>query len=110
MSTPSPTRGASRRDAQRDLELVLVAADRVFAARGLGATLEEAASAAGVGVATIHRRFPSKEALVQAVFDQKIQSGVDLVAECLHVNSGWDGLCSPSRRNRGTAAPSARAC
>ena len=85
--------GTLRRDAQRNLESVLAAAERVFGRRGLAATLEEVAADAGVGVGTIYRRFPSKEALLEAVFDRKIDAGMDLLTACLRRPSGWDGLC-----------------
>ena len=80
-----------RRDAQRNRELVLSAAERVFAARGLDATLEEVA--AGVGVGTVYRRFPSKDALLEAVFERRLDVGARLLAECLTRASAWDGLC-----------------
>ena len=98
MSTTSAPPGALRRDAQRNLELVVAAADRVFAARGLGATLADVAAGAGVGVGTIYRRFPTKEALVQAVFDHQIQTGAELVAECLQFSSARHGLDTLLRR------------
>jgi len=89
MSKPAPLRS----DARRNLELVLAAAERVFGKRGLSATLEEVAGDAGVGVGTIYRRFPSKEALLEAVFDRKIDAGIDLLAGFLKRSSGWNGLC-----------------
>jgi AcrR family transcriptional regulator len=87
-----------RRDAQRNLELVLAAAATVFGRRGLGATLEEVATAAGVGVGTIYRRFPNKDALIQAVFERELDNNVELLAECLQLPTGWEGLCALLRR------------
>ena len=56
-----------RKDAQRNLERVLNAAQALFAERGAEVTMEEVARRAGVGVGTIYRRFPSKEQLFAAV-------------------------------------------
>jgi AcrR family transcriptional regulator len=53
-----------RRDAAENRELLLDAAARVFAVQGLGAGVEEIARAAGVGVGTLYRRFPTKDALI----------------------------------------------
>jgi AcrR family transcriptional regulator len=59
-----------RADAARNLDAVLVAARRVFARRGVEVPVEEIARSAGVGVGTIYRRFPTKEALLDAVIER----------------------------------------
>ncbi|MFI9601488.1 TetR/AcrR family transcriptional regulator [Streptomyces sp. NPDC052043] len=51
---------------------MLAAAERVFAARGTAASTEEVARAAGVGVGTVFRHFPSKEALLQALVVERL--------------------------------------
>jgi AcrR family transcriptional regulator len=56
-----------RADARRNRERVLRTAQQVFAADGLGVSLDEIARRAGVGPGTVHRHFPSKEALYLAV-------------------------------------------
>jgi AcrR family transcriptional regulator len=74
-SEPSPAkppaaRGSNRElraDARRNRERVLRAAQRMFAADGLGVSLDEIARRAGVGPGTVHRHFPAKEALYLAV-------------------------------------------
>jgi AcrR family transcriptional regulator len=58
---------AVRRDAAINRERVISAAEAVFAERGPAATLEDVAKAAGVGPATLYRRFANKDALVQEV-------------------------------------------
>jgi AcrR family transcriptional regulator len=62
---------AVRKDVARNRELLLTAADEVFAERG--ATLDEVARQAGVGVATAYRHFDSKQALLRALFEQRIE-------------------------------------
>jgi AcrR family transcriptional regulator len=56
-----------RADARRNHEQVLAAAREVFVERGAGAPLEEVASRAGVGIATLYRRFGDRQALLRAV-------------------------------------------
>ena len=56
-----------RSDARRNRERVLAAAEEVFAETGLRAQVEEVARRAGVGVGTVCRNFPTKQALVEAV-------------------------------------------
>ena len=58
-----------RSDARRNRELVLAAAQAVFSEHGQRATVEEVARRAGVGVGTVCRHFPTKEALVEAVHE-----------------------------------------
>ncbi|WP_197938768.1 TetR/AcrR family transcriptional regulator [Phytohabitans flavus] len=56
-----------RADARRNRARVLDAADEIFATKGVGASTEEVAKRAGVGVGTVFRHFPTKEALLEAV-------------------------------------------
>jgi AcrR family transcriptional regulator len=56
-----------RADARRNRERVLRTAQQMFAAEGLGVSLDEIARCAGVGPGTVHRHFPAKEALYLAV-------------------------------------------
>ena len=66
-----------RRDAAANRERVLDAAAEVFHERGLGAGLEDVARRAGVGVATVYRRFPSREALLEALLSDLLQVYLD---------------------------------
>jgi AcrR family transcriptional regulator len=67
-----------RADARRNRDRVLQTARRLFAAEGLGVSLDEIAREAGVGPGTVHRHFPTKEALYLAVAIEMLQL---LVAE-----------------------------
>ncbi|OZM71197.1 TetR family transcriptional regulator [Amycolatopsis antarctica] len=58
-----------RADAARNYERIVVAAGRAFEEIGPTATLDEVARRAGVGVATVYRRFRNREQVVRAVFD-----------------------------------------
>jgi AcrR family transcriptional regulator len=61
-----------RADARRNRERVLEAARQVFAAQGVDAPMSTVARRAGVGVATLYRRFPTRSALVAAAFDDQV--------------------------------------
>jgi AcrR family transcriptional regulator len=61
-----------RADAQRNLERVLDAAAELFAERGCDVSVDEIARKAGVGHATVFRRFPNKDALISAVVSKQI--------------------------------------
>jgi AcrR family transcriptional regulator len=60
-----------RADARRNRERILKAAAKEIAARGLDVQMEDIARAAGVGVGTIYRNFPTKDALQDALWDAK---------------------------------------
>jgi AcrR family transcriptional regulator len=66
-----------RADARRNRARVLEAAESVFATKGTGAPTEEVARAAGVGIGTVFRHFPTKEALLEAVLYARLRRFVD---------------------------------
>jgi AcrR family transcriptional regulator len=61
-----------RADAVRNRQLVLSAAADAFAARGADVPLEDIARSAGVGIGTLYRHFPTRDALVEAVYRNEI--------------------------------------
>ena len=67
-----------RADAERNRGLVLEAARAVFAEHGLEAGVAEVAERAGVGVGTIFRRFPTKEDLVAALLEERVEEIAEL--------------------------------
>jgi AcrR family transcriptional regulator len=72
-----PTR-RPRADALRNRERVLEAAKAVFNAGGPEASLEAVARRAGVGIGTLYRHFPTREALFEAVYRREVRQLVDL--------------------------------
>ena len=66
-----------RADARRNRERVLEVAFGVFAAEGLAVPVHEIARRAGVGTGTVSRHFPTKEALFQAVFVDRVERLAD---------------------------------
>ena len=70
---PSPAASPQpRADAVRNRESVLAAATRVFATSDTEPSMREIARQAGVGVATVYRHFPTREALVDAVYQDQV--------------------------------------
>src|ERR1700741_3308927 len=67
-----------RADAVRNRERVLEAAKAVFSAGGAEASLEAVARTAGVGIGTLYRHFPTREALFEAVYRREVQQLADL--------------------------------
>ncbi|GAA2080749.1 TetR/AcrR family transcriptional regulator [Streptomyces albiaxialis] len=61
-----------RADARRNVELLLAAARTVFTEQGVDAPLDEVARRAGVGNATLYRRFPTRQALLEALYEDRI--------------------------------------
>jgi AcrR family transcriptional regulator len=67
-----------RLDAVRNRERVLEAAKTVFSAGGPEASLEAVARTASVGIGTLYRHFPTREALFEAVYRREVQQLADL--------------------------------
>jgi AcrR family transcriptional regulator len=74
----SATPRKPRADAVRNRDRVLAAARAVFSAGGPDASLEAVARQAGVGIGTLYRHFPTREALFEAVYRHEVQQLVDL--------------------------------
>lgn len=81
-----------RRDAERNRRRILDAAAAVFAERGLGASLDEIAVHADVGIGTVYRRFPNKEALIDALFEDQLDGIVTVAEQALAIEDPWEGL------------------
>src|SRR3984957_11995749 len=81
-----------RRDGERNRQRFLAAAAEVFTERGLDATLDEVARAAGVGVGTVYRRFPDKEALVSELFRDRSDALVPVAEEACAAPDPWQSL------------------
>ncbi len=70
-----------RADAARNRARVLDVATEVFTTRGVGVPTEEIARAAGVGVGTVFRHFPTKEALLEAVMVRRLEAIAAMTAQ-----------------------------
>jgi AcrR family transcriptional regulator len=70
MDLPLAGQVRERADAARNRERILKAADNVFAEAGAGVTMEQLAAAAGVGKATLYRRYPNVASVAAALLDE----------------------------------------
>src|SRR4051794_35342921 len=89
--TPQPTR-ALRADAAQNRERILTAAAELFAERGLQVSLNDIAHHAGVGVGTAYRRFANKEAVIDALFEERLEAVATVAKEALADSDPWHGL------------------
>jgi AcrR family transcriptional regulator len=80
-----------RADARRNYEKVLAAAREAFAEGGESTSLEEIARRADVGIGTLYRHFPTRQALLEAVYVGEVE-GVCRSAAALEDAEPWDAL------------------
>lgn len=81
-----------RRDAELNRQRILRAARGLFAERGLDVSLDEIAATAGLGVGTVYRRFPTKEALVEELFEDRLREVVVAGERAVADPDPWRGL------------------
>lgn len=93
-----PTRESSR----RKCDALLAAAREVFAADGVHGSLEEIARRAGVGIGTLYRNFPTRQALFEAIYVAEVEA-LARVADELTDREPWDALVVWLRRFVGYA-------
>jgi AcrR family transcriptional regulator len=89
--TPERTR-QPRADALRNRERLLDAAVRAFTSVGLDATLEAIARDAGVGIGTLYRHFPTRDALIEAAYRNELARLCDAVPELLEAAEPHEAL------------------
>jgi AcrR family transcriptional regulator len=87
-----------RADAARNRDRIVEVARTLFAARGIDVPMAAIARHAGVGVATLYRRFPTKESLVTEVFADQFVACVSVVDDALADPDPWHGFCTVVRK------------
>jgi AcrR family transcriptional regulator len=90
-STQQAPAGPKRADARRNYERVLNAAREAFAEGGEETALEEIARRAGVGIGTLYRHFPSRQALLEALYVKELDEVCRSAAELVTADP-WDAL------------------
>jgi AcrR family transcriptional regulator len=81
-----------RADARRNRDAIVAVARRAFAERGLGASLDDIAKAAGVGSGTLYRHFPTRDDLVAAVFADRMADHVAAVEAARQDPEPWNAF------------------
>jgi AcrR family transcriptional regulator len=89
-----------RADAQRNRDRVLAAAREAFAERGPSTSLEEIARRAGVGIGTLYRHFPNRQALLEAVYVDEVASLCREIAQ-LEETPSWEAFSAWLRKVAG---------
>ncbi len=97
-----------RADAERNRRLVVEAAAQAFAEKGLDVGVAEIARRAGVGNATVFRRFPTKDALIEAIIEDRVAEVCSAAERAAVYEDPWDALvrfletaAGMQRRDRG---------
>lgn len=83
---------APRADAVRNRRRVLDAARECFAESGLDAQIDEIAALARLGVGTVYRHYPTKDALIVALADDRFERLAELARESLAEDDAWEGF------------------
>lgn len=101
---PPDTARPLRADAQRNRERILAAAQAEFARCGGEAQIDTIAALAGVGVGTVYRHFPTKDALVVELIRMRFEAFVELVERALLVADPWEAFASFMHANAALCA------
>jgi AcrR family transcriptional regulator len=83
-----------RADARRNYEKVLAAARDAFAESGESTSLEEIARRAEVGIGTLYRNFPNRQALLEALYVDEVEDVCRVAAELEDGGDPWEALSS----------------
>lgn len=102
--TQTRERPPLRADARRNREAVLAAARERFGELGTECQMEDIARTAGVGVGTVYRHFPNKEALIGALVRDRFDRLAERAAEALEEDDPWDAFCDFMRFSAGLKA------
>ena len=78
-----------RRDARRNRERIITAARAAFAEHGLDVGVDEIARRAGVGMGTLYRRFPTKDALIEAILEDRLEEMIGLLERAVGGDDPW---------------------
>jgi AcrR family transcriptional regulator len=81
-----------RADALRNRAALMDAARRVFRRDGVAAQMDAIADTAGLGVGTLYRHFPTKEALIAVLVRERLERLVDSAEAALEAPDAWEGL------------------
>jgi AcrR family transcriptional regulator len=100
---PAPAR-PQRKDAARNHDALLSAAGEVYGERGVDASLEEIARRAGVGIGTLYRHFPSRDALNEAVYRREVEALCDGADDLLRDETPIEALAAWMRAFAGYVA------
>ncbi|GAA2337244.1 TetR/AcrR family transcriptional regulator [Streptomyces violaceusniger] len=93
-----------RRDARRNREMLIAAAREIYTDQGVDAPLDDIARRAGVGSATLYRRFAGRAELIEAVFGDSLRDILRAAEEARSATDAWVGLTAYLERIFGLLA------
>ena len=93
MLAKSDKKSSLRADAELNRERILETARTLFADRGIDVTMDEIARRAGVGAATLYRRYPTRADLLAAAFEEKMWIFAHAARRALKNPDPWEGFC-----------------
>ncbi|MGW3303761.1 TetR/AcrR family transcriptional regulator [Streptomyces rubiginosohelvolus] len=96
--TPDPGPEALRADARENRERILRAAREAYALHGIDVPISTIARRAGVGVATLYRRFPTRTSLITEAFTEQLTECAGALDEALKDPDPWRGFCTVLRK------------
>ena len=99
IDTTTPSARRLRADARRNRERIVEAARAVLATHGADAQIDDIARAAGVGVGTVYRHFPHKEALLGELLAEHFRAMADNAERALDVDDPWEAFAGMLRAN-----------
>jgi AcrR family transcriptional regulator len=88
-----------RADARRNRARILEAARGACAEHGAHVQIDDVARSAGVGVGTVYRHFPTKDALIEALVAEKFRVTTENIRAALEIEDPWEGFCTALRGN-----------
>jgi AcrR family transcriptional regulator len=92
MKLPTTAPKPLRRDARRNYEALVTAGKAVFARSGVDAPFEDVAREAGVGQGTLYRHFPSRDHLLVAILQERVDFLDAKARELLDAPDAWEAL------------------
>jgi AcrR family transcriptional regulator len=99
IDTTPPSERPLRADARRNRERIVAAARAVFTRQGGDAQIDDIARAAGVGVGTVYRHFPHKEALLGELLVERFRLMADNAERALEIEDPWEAFAWMLRTN-----------
>jgi len=108
MATPDtlekPQKPTQRADARRNRKRILQACRELFAEHGFDAQIDDIARAAGVGVGTVYRHFPTKVDLLRALIEARFEGLAEAAREGIADPDPWEGFAGFMRYSAGVMA------
>jgi AcrR family transcriptional regulator len=105
--SPTTTQRPLRADARRNRDAIVAAARAIVAERGVEAQIQDVARMAGVGVGTVYRHFPTKDALMGELMAQCMRENAEIARTAAGLDDPWDAFAATVRNGCASMAADA---